>query len=140
MCNYTFTFDIPMPPISVNHTHMTIRNGMRIKKKETRIWESEFRDYILANYFQEVSEITKTFDGKKNCLAVRYWFYLPLITKKGLISKRAGDLDNWLKMPNDMLINKILGLDDSLIVDLMAKKSHSLKPLISIEIEILTYS
>lgn len=81
------------------------------------------------------------FEVKPNhVLKFRAYICLPnFITKKGLPSKTAGDLDNYWKLTADAICSA-LGVDDSLIWDLTLVKSYSEIPRVAVEINWVPFS
>jgi len=60
-------------------------------------------------------------------LIVEYYFYSnTAITKKGLPSKTSGDVDGKIKLIQDAMC-EALGVDDSIIFEITAKKIFSAK-------------
>lgn len=128
---------IPMPALSINHTHITTKTGKRIKKEETRAYEQEFNIH-LDEYEKEFEELRESFNPKRNCFSVEYGFYInekKFFNKNGSISKKAPDLDNLIKITQDLIFNRIA--NDVLITDLFAyKKPTKMNDYINIEIEV----
>ena len=88
-------------------------------------------------YKSECNKLNKYFDEKLHCLHVDYRFYYPILTKKGVISKTSKDVDNCIKTTQDSLFKSFL-FDDAFITKVSAEKIHSDKPLIEIDVTILT--
>lgn len=66
-------------------------------------------------------------DSWTSPIKIELVFYVPqtkLFTKKCEISKKSGDLDNMQKSVIDAIFNS-LGVDDSLVCDIVAKKRTS---------------
>lgn len=112
-----------MPALSLNNSHLVLKRGGRIKKRETRLWEQQFIGYLLP-YQNEITEFLKGFDQKAMGVYVDYKFYFPIESffkkKGGLNQKKVPDLDNLLKIPTDIIFNFLF--NDSFIIELSASK------------------
>ena len=124
---------IPMSALSVNHSHMnaptryasgykTLRNGGRIKTKETRSYEQEFCQHLLK-YTEEIKEFLCHFDPHLHSIQVQYIFFFhrdKFYTKKGRLNMRCGDTDNMIKICQDLVFKNIT--NDAHIVDIHASR------------------
>lgn len=89
---------------------------MRVKTDASRAFEFEFNLY-LKDYNDLKKAFLSSYNPAIHSLSIESFFYInedDFFTKKLSINKRSGDLDNWLKMPLD-IISKWLGIDDSQI-------------------------
>lgn len=83
---------LPFPP-SVNHTHVTTRQGRRVPTKVYRDYMAEAAAFIKAGdygFFEKVESIT-------------YYLYWP--------SLRRSDQDNRLKATRDSLVGNVIADD-----------------------------
>lgn len=100
---------IPMPGLSLNHSHISLRRGGRIKTNLTRDYEQEFCQHLME-YSAEISEFLKTFDPRTQAIYADYKFYIPVekfYTKKGLLNLK-GDTDNLIKVTQDNIFSRII--------------------------------
>ena len=99
----------------------------RIKTKEAIEFEKFFNSYLLQ--YNELKEHLRSFYREDfHSIELECYFYLPekdyfTHPKKGnkTISKRSMDIDNMIKVSND-LVFKWLDIDDSQITKLSAEK------------------
>lgn len=126
----SISFQVPLKPISLNHSHRLVKFGnriSRIKTKEANQFEFEFTQHLktfndLKNEF--VSKYRKDF----HAVELECYFYVnekdffthPKTGNK-TISKKSMDVDNMIKVSNDQIF-KWLGIDDSQVTKLYAEK------------------
>jgi Holliday junction resolvase RusA-like endonuclease len=119
---------IPMPALSLNHSHMSLKRGGRIKKNETRVYEKEFCVHLLK-YQQQIKEFLQLFNPEVMGIEAHYLFYFnrdDYYTKKGRLSRKLPDTDNLIKIPQDLIFGQIV--DDTFIVTLQASKLPTTEP------------
>lgn len=124
------SFQIPLRPISLNHSHRIVRFGKRparIKTEAAKQFEEEF-SYYLSEYESLKPHILDAYDPRKHSIELEAYFYLNeseyfTKPKKGFktINKRCMDLDNMLKVSGDQIFGW-LGIDDSQVTKIMAQK------------------
>lgn len=138
------SFQIPLEPISLNHSHRNIIKGkrlMRIKTEKTSRWESDFQA-CLSSINKYRDEFLKDYDPKKKAVQLDIFFYLnrdSFFTKSGTINQRGKDLDNLIKVGNDQVF-KWLGIDDSQLVKMSAEKIPTInEPSIFYQISLISY-
>lgn len=129
-------------PVSINKAYYA-RN--KVLTKEAR----EYREgFLLAlNSTKDNQDILKAFkaafDSKQHYLSTELTFLIPddvFFTKAGEISMRSGDVDNFIKLTNDFLMNDKyyddpyrldegdcynVGVDDRFVADTILKKRPS---------------
>jgi len=130
---------IPMPAISINHTHITTRYGKRIKKKATHEYEAQFIDH-MAEYAEDIAHTIRGFNPRTHSFYVEYVFFFEksrYFNKNGYVSQtKVPDLDNLIKLTQDLVFSKIA--NDSFITEIFArKKPTDLEDHIKIKIEII---
>ncbi len=84
---------------------------------ETRKWLYDLKVQMLKNK-DGIARIRNNFVSNRHCLSVNYYWLLPgkeLVTKKGSINLRSGDWSNFPKIPDDMVFNEVLGIDDGAV-------------------------
>lgn len=113
------SFSIPYKPLTTNHIYGQRKFGGRFLKPE------------VVKFKKEVEIILKdkslNYDEKTEYIEIEYYFYLSnFYTKKGLINKKSGDIDNFKKALQDSIF-KSLGIDDSAICNDVTKKRFSEK-------------
>jgi len=123
-------FQIPLRPISLNHSHRLVRFGKRISRIKTEAakdFESEFL-FHLQEYNGLRHHIIDGYDPRKHSIELEAYFYMNegeyfTKPKKGFktINKRCMDLDNMIKVANDQIFNW-LGIDDSQVTKITAQK------------------
>lgn len=124
------SFQIPLPPISLNTSHRNVRFGnrlARIKKKQTLDWENEFKKW-LSEYNDLKPSLLKDYDEFRHCFHVEAFYYLndkefftqPRKNKKR-ISKVSIDLDNMIKCSLDQIFGW-LEINDSQVQKVTAEK------------------
>lgn len=102
---------------------MSLKNGGRIKRQETRIYEAEFDQYLIK-YSNEITIFLKEFDKESMGIYVHYEFYFPqtlFFTKKNKLNRsKLPDVDNLIKVTQDLIFSRIV--DDAYVVELTARK------------------
>lgn len=124
-------------PVTLNHyTKITTRGkfASKYKPKESIEFEKAI-DKELSKYQRYFDKFNGCYDSSSHYLVLDYQFYIPLFTKKGLISKKSGDVDNFCKPIQDRLFN-YLSADDSEVVSVTITKIHSKDYKIAINIMI----
>lgn len=94
-----------------------------IKTKKGRLFEKAVTDHTL-NSLKTLEKFKKAFEKQTKGIKVTVIIYThrdKFFTKKGTINKRSGDVDNQLKCLLDNIF-KVLGIDDSQIVEISAIK------------------
>lgn len=114
-----------LKPISTNNLY----TGMGKRRSKTK--EYKYMEQVVKFSILKQGSSVRQFIGEpglwKAPLKIELVFYVPktkLFTKKCEISKTSGDLDNMQKSLIDAVFNSI-GLDDSLVCDIVAKKRAS---------------
>ena len=137
-------FQIPIEPMSLNHTHRIVKFGKRasrIKTTEFVAWEKEFLSH-LNKLNDKRTELIKYYNETKHSLILELFFYLPrekFYTKKNTISKKSGDISNMVKTTEDQIFNW-LGIDDSQVQKLVVEKIPTdEKPQIQVMISLTGY-
>ena len=123
----------------MNHSHKITTRGRFATKYKTKEYV-QFESLVASKmrlYKAECNKLNKYFDEKVHCLHVDYRFYYPILTKKNIISKTSKDVDNCIKTTQDSLFKSFL-FDDAFITRVTAEKIHADKPLIEIDVTILT--
>ena len=120
-----YTFSVNRKALTFNSAYPTNKMGRRFLTREGK----EFKEEV----FYEVKKQCPGFQLKeKHVLCVEYFFYSKaVVTKKGTVSKTAGDLDGQIKLLQDAMCDA-LGLDDSIIFEINAKKILSSKDSITV--------
>ncbi len=115
------------PPISTNKLTRAIKRGnfcTVIKSADARKFEADVRLELESKYMTEMDKFFTEFDISKQ-IKLSVTFNVPnLYTKKGVISKSSGDLDNYLKQYIDTIF-KCLCLDDKFVTEIHAKKLYN---------------
>ena len=123
-------------PISLNTaTKVSAVRGRprKYKTKKTNIFECKVRSE-LKKYQDQFFEINQLNSIEPHYFVMEYYFYYPIMTKKGTISKTAGDVDNLIKPVQDIFFEN-LNFDDSQITSVFAQKTQSEKPFIIVNIK-----
>ena len=121
--------DIPMS-ITVNGAYSTLPNGRRCKSPAYARYIKEFDGYVLTKV-NEIKALKSNLEGHTS-LVLELVFYFPkdkLFYPDG--NPKKLDVSNRIKVIEDLLCNA-LGIDDSLIFDLHAKKRIAEKESISL--------
>lgn len=129
-------------PCSINKAYV---RG-RILSKEARTYRKRFLITLSkdASLQEALASIRDTFDPNKHALSLMTTYYIPqedILTKKGHLSRRGGDVDNFAKLTTDNLCDKKymdhkfpncdhpricnLGIDDQFIIDYDSSKRIS---------------
>lgn len=124
-------------PLLLNHaTKITTRGKFASKYKtiETQNFTRQMNAYLrtMAN---KLSPLSKAYNEKEHYFIVDFKFYLPILTKKNLISKKSGDWDGFIKYTQDTIFD-FIGIDDSQIIGGSSIKIHSDKYKIEVKIEL----
>jgi len=107
---------LPFLPISTNQLNVS-RGGRLIKSPKARAFKDKLTAYLLQ---YELGNFGKTYQG--NGVIVSITYYMPnLYTKKGEISKTAGDVSNRDKALIDVIF-PMMGINDSDIFDMYLSK------------------
>jgi len=114
-----------LKPVSTNKIYVGMGRS-RSKTKEYKYMEQVVKFKLLRH-----GGLVREFIGEPGQwtapIKMELTFYVPktrLFTKKCAISKTSGDLDNFQKSFIDAVFNN-LGIDDSLVCDIVAKKRAS---------------
>lgn len=122
----SLSFQIYLKPISANHAYGRLRNGRSFKNKQFKDFENTIIQEISLHQ-KEISQFLRQYDPKKHFFSCNYQFLIPIgefFSKSGQIRKRRNDIDNFIKHYQDTLF-KVLGVDDSSILDIYAQKLPS---------------
>jgi Holliday junction resolvase RusA-like endonuclease len=107
---------LPFLPISTNQ--LNISRGGRLRKSPKA---RDFKDLLITYLMQyELKDFGNTYQGKGVIVSITY-FMENFYTKKGEISKTAGDVSNRDKALIDVIF-PIIGINDSDIVDMYLSK------------------
>jgi Holliday junction resolvase RusA-like endonuclease len=128
----SISFQIPLGPMTLNHSHRIVKFGKRaarIKTDDFSSWEKEF-----AYWLQEYSDLKTHFQAgyveKKHSICLEMFVYLndkKFFTKPknksdfSRISKNSGDISNMIKTSEDQIF-RWLGVDDSQVTRVIAEK------------------
>lgn len=113
-------------PLSLNQAFKTLRNGRRCKSKAYKDYETLLKWHLKTNSFSLI-KFSETFDPEIHEIYLDMIIYLTdFSTKKGAISKTAGDLMNMEKVTTDIIF-KELELDDSFITSANLSKNFGTK-------------
>lgn len=89
----------------------------RKKSTETQKWLYALKVEMLK-YRDRIKILQDNFARDKQFLVVDYVWFLPhkeYFRAKGGLNSRSGDWSNFPKIPDDMVFNTILGIDDGMI-------------------------
>jgi len=115
---YHTTFYIEdLNPVSLNNAYTTSSSHYKIKSPKTQKWLYRLK-MLLKKDQKKVDEIKAKFDRNNHYLLVNYVWFLPrskILRQKGGLSERSGDWSNISKIPDDLIFNTVLGIDDSMI-------------------------
>jgi len=112
---YRFYID-RLEPLSINSSHYGARAGYS-KKPKTRNWEQRLKRGLLK-YQNHVKSIQDNFIRDGHVLTRQYIFFFPVKkywTAKNELSLHTQDVSNISKLPDDILFNSVLGIDDKFI-------------------------
>jgi hypothetical protein len=107
-----------LKPVSTNQANAT---DFKTKRRFKTAKYAQFKDrvgFILIPLKKEIWAFEEKFDIYSQHLSMSAKFYIPkdiMFTKKGHISKRAMDWDNYLKISQDCIFNHFQKLDDCYI-------------------------
>lgn len=93
----------------------------------------------MLTQFRKVNEFNNYYDKSLHYLTIDMKFYIPLFTKKNLISEKSGDWDGFPKVAQDCIF-KHLTADDSQIINGNVTKIHSLEYKILVTIHVKNLS
>lgn len=136
--NKTFNFILNVEPMPLNHTHINLKGGRRIKSNEFRLWEYRAQNEI-AKCFLTIADLRIAYNKSRHCIKANYTFFVTqskLMTKKKCISKKSGDVDNFIKPINDQFFSAF-EIDDSQVYSVSAIKLPSSYPKITASFEII---
>lgn len=129
-----------LEPLSSNNSHYGAKAGYS-KKPKTRNWEQRLKRGMLK-YNHHVESIKSEFIRDSHVLTRQYIFFFPkdkYWTKKGELSLHTQDVSNIAKIPDDIVMNVVLGIDDKFIqrgnVELIPWDKHYNGCLLIIKIE-----
>lgn len=100
-------FFFPVAPLGVNNMLRSTQNGRRFKTASTKNWETLIDIHMLDN-LDEVEGLKKAFIEGEHLLEVSFNWFIPLpkaITKRGSVSKKIGDTDNFIKPIQDKIMD-----------------------------------
>lgn len=100
-------------PLSVNSAYYNNRKfGL---KPESKAAIAQICHQIDMDENQaQIQALNKAYEDNKHCFAVDYEFYLPtFFTKQGTISAQGGDLDNFIKILQDVVFGEIYHAETS---------------------------
>jgi Holliday junction resolvase RusA-like endonuclease len=115
-----------LEPISLNNCQKIVAKGKfprKYKTKEYVEFESKINSQI-QNYKAALRKFNSHYDENMHYLVADFYFYYPVMTKKGSIGKTSKDVDNIIKPVNDVIF-KYLSTDDSQVMSVSATKIHS---------------
>ena len=121
--------------LSTNATHkISTKHGFvqRFKNEKAVSFSKNFL-FELDNYMQEFMSFSASHHDLKCPIHAKYIFHSPILKKDGNINLRGGDLDNFIKLMQDVLF-KAISIDDAYVTKIEASKEHSLLPKIEIEL------
>jgi hypothetical protein len=126
------SFQIPLSPMTLNHSHRLVKFGKRtgrIKTDDFALWEKEF-----VYWLQEHSDLKTLFQAsyvdKKHSICLEMFVYLnekKFFTKPKnksdfpRISQNSGDISNMIKTSEDQIF-RWLEIDDSQVTKIIAEK------------------
>lgn len=124
------TLQIPLPPMTLNHSHRLVKIGgraSRIKTPAFKAWESKFLCHLRE--FEDIKfDLTSAFDERKHSIELEMIFYIKhdrfmTLPKNGFkrISKTSGDLSNMIKTSEDQVFNW-LDINDAMVTRLITEK------------------
>ena len=96
----TFKID-NLKPIGFNNSYIITTRGKfptRTKKKETREFEAAFHEQMEAKYTEKIARLNEVLAFGDYYMIIHYRFYFPILKRAGGIHKRAGDVDNLIKI------------------------------------------
>ena len=127
--NSLMKIEIEIPgikPLLSNHATKISTRGKHATKYKTDE-AKEFEAYVTAYLSTKMylfKDFIQHYDKTKHYAMVDFRFYLPIFTKKGLISEKSGDWDGFIKYTQDAIFDS-LGIDDSQIIGGSSIKIHS---------------
>lgn len=121
---------IPMKPVSVNNLRQVSRNRI-INSREANSFKKHCALFLLK-YSEEIRTFLTHEPSKKIAMSFNLTFLIPekeLLTGKLEISKKSGDIDNFVKICTDSAFQAFnifsKKLDDAQIIDMNLKKRVS---------------
>lgn len=113
------TITLDSPPLSVNNSQRSGRNGMRYKIKQAVDWEREI-NHQLKKHSDALLDFASSFDEFRHEINFDCYFYLNekkyFTTEKGRkrVSKRVGDTFNMVKHLEDVVF-RFMGINDAFV-------------------------
>jgi len=105
-------------PVSTNEANATIWKTKRRVKTEKYHQFQQRVDFILMPLKKKIWAFEEKFDIYEQHISFSGKFYIPkskMFTKKGYISQRSGDWDNYIKIAQDCIFKHFNKLDDCYI-------------------------
>lgn len=122
-------------PLTLNQAFITLRNGRRARSSKYELFKKTIEKRLNLI---ELEDFSDTFNQSKHALKMTMIVYLKdLYTKKGTISQKSGDIDNFTKCINDIIF-KNTNLDDSYITELHISKNQGDKDCFLLTYEIIS--
>ena len=125
--NFEFIFN-GVEPISLNACESVTRRGIVYKSDAYKHFYNRILPYIIS-YRKKFKNLAEEFVHGEHALRMTYIWYMPedrFFTKKKLINKKSGDVDNLVKPINDIIF-KELELHNSVIDDALVLDCRSVK-------------
>lgn len=130
---------IKAKPVSINKAYYAKR---KVLNSDSRAFRETFMQQLQESSNSNIlSDVQNNFNRKKHSLKINITIQVPLdvfITKAGYISRKGGDVDNFLKLILDFLTNERynnrifncgnctnLNIDDQYVTDLNIRKIAS---------------
>jgi len=154
----TLSFRISnVKPCSINKAYSRNRNGTLRLSQEGSRYSKRFLITMSKNreIVKGLHALRDLFDPLKHAIRLFTVYYIPekeCVTKKGYISRKGGDIDNYLKMTTDFICSSKyyhktfplcdhptiinLNIDDQFIIDYDASKRVSPDDIYHIDIDI----
>lgn len=113
------TITLDSPPLSVNNSQRSGRNGRRYKIKQAIDWEHQINAQLLLNQ-KELVAFANQFDPFKHEISFDCYFYINekryFTEEKGKrrVSKRVGDTFNMVKHLEDAVF-RFIGINDAFV-------------------------
>lgn len=118
----TFTFDLV--PVSTNSLTRVV-NNRPIKSSQARQFNNNIQQLLRWGQNKKCIDLKAHFKPEKHGIKICMDYYSPNVCKKsGGISRRSGDVDNFLKQYIDSIF-KFIGIDDAFITHITASKIQS---------------
>jgi len=151
----TISLTIPnIKPVSINRAYYKRNKQLT---KESRAYRTQFLQSIQNN-LEDMLKFNKSFDKATDALEIELTYQIPFkkfYAKQGHISRLSGDVDNYIKLTLDFLLNEKyfdvddrledqkcynLGIDDQFITQITAKKEPADDWAIKIRVKIVKNS